>query len=298
MARQARPGLRMTRERGWWPAHRFLLLRRLTQASVLGLFLLGPLAGLWVVKGNLASSLTLGVLPLTDPYLLLQSLAAGHAVGLTAWVGALIVLGAYLLLGGRVYCAWVCPLNVVTDSAAWLRRRLGITHSARFSRATRYWLLAATLVLALATGSLAWEWVNPVSIVFRSLVFGLGLAWGVIVALFLFDLLVARRGWCSHLCPMGAFYSLPGHLSLLRVNAAGRARCDDCMDCYAVCPEPQVIAPALKPRGEDAGVVIRSAQCTNCARCIDVCSQDVFAFGSRFVATEPTRDRHKREIAP
>ncbi|MGM0701565.1 MAG: quinol dehydrogenase ferredoxin subunit NapH [Pseudomonadota bacterium] len=298
MARQERPGRRMARERGWWPAHRFLVLRRLTQASVLGLFLLGPLAGWWIVKGNLASSLTLGVLPLSDPYLLVQSLAAGHAVGVTAWIGALIVLSAYLLLGGRVYCAWVCPINVVTDTAAWLRRRLGITHTAKFSRSTRYWLLAATLVMALVTGSLAWEWVNPVSIVFRSLVFGIGLAWGVIVAIFLFDLLVARRGWCSHLCPMGAFYSLPGHLALLRVNAAGRERCDDCMDCYAVCPEPQVISPALKPRDKDASVVIRSAQCTNCARCIDVCSQDVFAFGSRFAATEPTRDRHKREIAP
>jgi ferredoxin-type protein NapH len=32
----------------------------------------------WIVKGNLAYSLTLDTLPLTDPYVLLQSLLAGN----------------------------------------------------------------------------------------------------------------------------------------------------------------------------------------------------------------------------
>ncbi|HRD91107.1 MAG TPA: quinol dehydrogenase ferredoxin subunit NapH, partial [Accumulibacter sp.] len=30
------------------------------------------------------------------------------------------------------------------------------------------------------------------------------------------------------------------------------------------------------------GPVILAANCTNCGRCIDVCSKDVFAFGLRF----------------
>ena len=51
---------------------------RNAQASVLALFIAGPWFGVWIVKGNLSSSLTLGVLPLTDPYVLAQSLAAGH----------------------------------------------------------------------------------------------------------------------------------------------------------------------------------------------------------------------------
>ena len=52
--------------------------RRFSQLSILALFLLGPWFGLWIVKGNLNSSLTLDVLPLTDPYVLLQSLVAGY----------------------------------------------------------------------------------------------------------------------------------------------------------------------------------------------------------------------------
>ncbi len=35
-------------------ANRWLLLRRLSQFGILGLFLLGPLAGLWLVKVNLS----------------------------------------------------------------------------------------------------------------------------------------------------------------------------------------------------------------------------------------------------
>ena len=52
--------------------------------------------------------------------------------------------------------------------------------------------------------------------------------------------------WCGHLCPVGAFYSLVGKFSILRISAPNRENCDDCMDCFAVCPEHQVIRPALK----------------------------------------------------
>ena len=47
--------------KGWIGAHRYLLLRRASQLGFLGLFLLGPLFGLWIVKGTLAGSLTLDV---------------------------------------------------------------------------------------------------------------------------------------------------------------------------------------------------------------------------------------------
>ena len=83
-------------------------------------------------------------------------------------------------------------------------------------------------------------------------------------------------------CAVGAFYAVLGHVSVLRVSAHKRSACDDCMDCFAVCPEPQVIPPALKPRDRTASPLIFSAACTNCGRCIDVCSKDVFTFTSRF----------------
>lgn len=276
-----RIGAEAVAAKGWLGAHKWLLLRRASQLGILALFLAGPLAGVWIVKGNLTFSYTLDVLPLTDPYILLQTLLTRHLPEAKAFIGAAIVLVFYLLVGGRAFCSWVCPVNMVTDAAAWLRERLGIKGGAHVSRETRYWILAMTLVLAVVTGTLAWELVNPVSMFHRGLIFGLGAAWAVILAIFLFDAFVMKDGWCGHLCPVGAFYSLIGKVSLLRAAAVQRAACNDCMDCFAVCPEPQVIRPALKGL-DGAGPVILAANCTNCGRCIDVCSKGVFAFGSRF----------------
>lgn len=283
MSAEKRVGADAVAAKGWLAAHKWLLLRRITQATILLLFLLGPWFGVWIVKGNLNFSYTLGVLPLTDPYLATQMLVAGQWLEKLGWIGLIIVLCFYLLVGGRTYCSWVCPVNVVTDAAAWLRRRLEVKGGAHLSRQTRYWILAMTLVVAAATGTIAWEMINPVSILHRGLIFGMGLGWAVIVAIFLFDLFVMRHGWCGHLCPVGAFYGLLGRFARLRVTVPNRAACNDCMDCFAVCPEQQVIRPALK--GVDgAPPVILAEQCTNCGRCIDVCSKSVFSFGGRGAA--------------
>jgi ferredoxin-type protein NapH len=105
----------------------------------------------------------------------------------------------------------------------------------------------------------------------------------VILAVFLFDLFVVRHGWCGHLCPVGAFYSLIGRASILRVQLPAREACNNCMDCFAVCPEHQVIKAAAQGQQRRRADHSRFANCTNCGRCIDVCSKDVFAFGPRFV---------------
>jgi ferredoxin-type protein NapH len=286
-AKSFRPGAEAIEEKGWLGAHKWLLLRRTSQIGILLLFLAGPWLGLWIVKGNLSYSYTLGVLPLTDPYVLLQALAARQLPEKLALIGVAIVVAAYLLVGGRTYCSWVCPVNLVTDLAAWLRARLGIKGSAHVSRTARYWILAMTFIVAALTGTIAWEMLNPVSMLHRGLIFGLGLAWTVIAGIFLFDLFVMRQGWCGHFCPVGAFYSLIGKFSLTRIRLPNRAACNDCMDCFAVCPEQQVIRPALKAIKGAAPIILES-NCTNCGRCIDVCSKEVFRFGLRFGHSGPS----------
>jgi len=283
--------------RGRIERNKWLLLRRASQIGLLALFLIGPLAGIWIVKGTLASSLTLGVLPLTDPLLLLQSLFAGNVPASTALIGAAIVLVVYALVGGRVYCAWVCPINIVTDAAHWLSARFDIPKGWQPKRTLRHWILAMTLAASAVTGMIAWELVNPITVLYRGLLYGVGLAWAAVLALFLFDLFVSRRGWCGHVCPVGVFYGLVGRFALLRVNAVNRADCDDCMDCFAVCPEPHVITPALKGVGESAKSVILSQDCSNCGRCIDVCDRKVFQFSSRFARATDTAPQPQRNAA-
>ena len=275
------PGREAAQKKGWLQAQKWLLLRRISQLGLLGLFLLGPFAGIWIVKGSLSASETLGFLPLTDPLIILQSFIAGHAIAVKALIGTLLVITLYVLAGGRAYCSWVCPINMITDAAAWLNRRLDLKKSFNLSRSVRYWLLAATLVMAYITGTIIWEWINPVTIFQRGLLFGMGLGWIMVGAILFLDTFVVKRGWCGHLCPVGAFYSLLGFVSILRVKAKQREQCTDCMDCFAVCPEPQVIRPALKG-DEHSSPMILSNNCINCGRCIDICPHNVFQFSKRF----------------
>lgn len=286
------PGAAKAAQQGWLSAHKWLVLRRLAQAAFLAAFLTGPLLHVWISKGTLASSLTLGVLPLTDPLIALQALLARHLLDGKALIGAAIVLLFWFLVGGRSFCGWACPVNVVTDFAAWLRGRLGIKETIALDRRIRLWLLAGVLVASAATGTIVWEFVNPVTILHRGLVTGAILggsaALAVTAAVLLFDLGIAARGWCGALCPVGAFYGLLGRFAPVRVRADHRSRCDNCMECFAVCPERQVIAPALRGADKGVGPVILSGDCTNCGRCIDVCSKQVFRFGTRFDNRVPT----------
>jgi len=273
-------GLDAQKSKGWLGANKYLIFRRVSQFGILFLFLLGPWFDVWLVKGNLTSSLTLDTLPLTDPYVLLQSFFAGHSIAQDALIGALIVFVFYLIIGGRVFCSWACPVNVITDSANWLRCKLGIQNKGGgVSSKTRYWLLAMSLALALLTGSIVWELVNPVSILHRGIIFGMSFGWGLIALIFLFDFLVVNKGWCSRLCPVGAFYGLIGKGSIVRVSAKNREECTDCLECFSVCPESQVIKPALKGQG---GRIILDGNCTNCGRCIDICEPNVFSYTTRF----------------
>lgn len=264
-------------KKGWLRAYKWLIIRRLSQLSILTLFLIGPWFGIWILKGNLNSSLFLETVPFSDPYILLQTFFTGYIPENTAILGAAIVLVFYLLVGGRVYCSWICPINIVTDVAMWLRNNLNIKSTFTFSRQTRYWMLAMTLLMSGIMGALVWEFVNPVSMLNRALVFGVSFAWVSVVMIFLLDTFVSRRAWCGHLCPVGAFYSLLGKFSLIRVNAVAVEKCDDCMECYAVCPEQKVITPVLKKTARQTSL-ISDINCTHCGRCIDICSTQVFQF--------------------
>ena len=271
--------------RGLIRRNKWLLLRRFVQFSILGLFMSGPFLGVWILKGNLASSTLLGEIPFTDPFIALQSIVAGHELAAPAITGVALILALYLLVGGRSFCAWVCPINPVTDAAASLRDALGFKANVRLSRFVRHGLVLVILLVSYLMHDIAFEAVNPITILHRGILFGMGVGWLVILAVFLFDLFVAKHGWCGHICPVGAFYGLINRFSLTRISARDRASCTDCGDCFRVCPEPHVISPALYPREVHTSPIIASSDCITCGRCIDVCDPGVFNFTHRFDKT-------------
>ncbi len=268
----------------WLYKHRFLIARRITQLTIIGLYIAGNAYGWKILTGNLSSSKILDVIPMADPYAVLQMFAAGTLLATDVLIGAAIVLVFYGLIGGRAFCSWVCPMNMVTDFANWLRVKTGIHKDEwqlRISRKARYWILVLSLILSFLIAAPAFEFVSPISMLHRGLVFGMGFGWAAVLGVFLFDLFVTKNGWCGHLCPLGGFYSLISKPSVIRVKHDAD-KCTLCMNCKNVCPEKQVLWMVGKE-----SVFVSSGECINCGRCIEVCNDDALNFGLR---VKPTKE--------
>mgnify|MGYP003958869937 CR=1 FL=1 len=258
-----------------WKKYRFLFLRRVTQISIILLYLAGNVWGWSFLQGNLSSSLLLGTIPLSDPYAVLQMFFAGAVVSSNLIVGALIIAFFYALLGGRIFCSWVCPINIITDFSAYIRRKLAFNTVQKKQPATRnikYWVLGLSLIISFALNITAFEFISPISMVHRGLIFGLGFGLSAMIVIFLFDLFVLKNGWCGHICPLGGFYSIIGKFSLIRVDH-NSDNCTNCMKCKEVCPEAQVLWMVNKE-----SVQVLNTDCTNCGRCIEVCDDDALNF--------------------
>ena len=256
--------------------NRYLISRRIVQLAILGLFIASNYYGFKFIRGNLSAAKVFDIFYLADPYAALQMLSAGMLISLDIIIGSLIVLLFYGLFVGRAFCSWVCPVNIVTDAASWIRRKLGFKISSgqylRVTRKARYWILGLSFIVSAIVGVAAFEYVSPISMLHRGLIYGLGTGWLIVLMVFIFDLLVLKHGWCGFLCPLGAFYSLIGKYSLLRVEHL-KDKCTDCNDCKLVCPEIQVLDIIGKKSG-----YISFGECTNCGRCIDVCEDKALKY--------------------
>ena len=263
--------------------YRFLIARRITQISVMVLYVIANVYGINFLTGNLSSSLLLNTVPLSDPYAVLQMAVAGAIISVDILLGAFIISIFYLIVGGRAFCSWVCPVNMITDLANYLRRKFGFNQIQKkqpASRNIRYWVIAISLVISFFMGVAAFELVSPISMVHRGIIFGLGFGWAAMLVIFLFDLFVLKNGWCGHICPLGGFYSLVGRFSLIRVHH-NADNCTACMKCKEVCPENQVLHMVTK-----TSIPVLSGECTNCGRCVEVCDDDALNFSIKNLKKE------------
>ncbi|MCK5847496.1 MAG: quinol dehydrogenase ferredoxin subunit NapH [Bacteroidales bacterium] len=250
-------------------------MRRIVQLAIMLLFIASASFGIKILDGNLSTAEVLESFYLSDPYSVIQIIASGFIPASSVLIGAAIVTVFYFLLRGRMFCSWVCPINFVTDSAEWLRKTLHIKpliSSENVSRNLRYYVFLMGLVLSAIFGFAAFDVLNPISMLYRAVIFGSLSGFFIVLFVFLFDLFVLKHGWCGHLCPVGAFYSVIGKWGILKVFH-NHSNCTDCMKCKVVCPEEQV----LDIIGLETDT-IKMGACTNCGACIDICDDDALEF--------------------
>lgn len=241
-------------------------------------FVSDPAKDLNAIKGTTWSGTLFG-LQLSDPLAVLGQIAAALGVYWPFVITALIPIGLTVVLG-RFYCGWLCPATLLyelTDKTAAYLRHLGLPVGLgehRFDKRFKYAILVLGLLLSGWLGTVVLSTIYPPALVGREIFYGIAyssLGVGSVLFLFtlMFDVLVARRGFCRYLCPGGALYSLLGRYRPLRIQRIVE-NCNDCARCNIECQF------GLDPRRDGFG-----QECNNCTACIAVCPTEALTFEIR-----------------
>lgn len=236
-------------------------------------FVSDPEMQLDAVKGNTWSG-TFWDFQLSDPLAVVGQVSAGLML---YWPFILTALVPFVLTAvfGRFFCGWICPATLLYElntSLAALLRRAGLhIGNKRYDRRLKYAVLALGAGISAVTGSVVFASFYPPLLVGREIYYAVALSGFGAGAVFflltlLFDLLVARRGFCRYICPGGALYSLIGHFRLFRIRRIVES-CNDCAMCTAVCEF------GLDPLRDKFG-----QECNNCSACIAICPTDAMTF--------------------
>lgn len=218
-------------------------------------------------------------------------------------VGALLFVVALTLFFGRIYCSVICPLGVMQDAIAWLRKKKNKYSYSEEKHILRYSILTLTgLFLAL---NLSWVvgFVAPYSTYGRIVSTTLaplykmgnnvlaGMAenygsyafysvdvWmksGAVLAITLVTwciiAVLAWRGgrtWCNTICPVGSFLGILARYSRLKVVIDADA-CNGCRKCERNCK-----AACINPKTHS----VDYSRCVACGDCLEQCRQGAISF--------------------
>ena len=214
-------------------------------------------------------------------------------------VGALLFIVVLTLVMGRIYCSVICPLGVMQDAIAWLRRKKNKYSFSPAHTTLRY----TVLVLACAALALNIAWLGglifPYSTYGRIVSVTLaplyklannGLAllaehygsyafyevevWlksitALVVALLTWTVIAVLawkngRTWCNTICPVGTLLGLISRHSYLKMNIDA-GKCKNCRKCERGCKAACI---------DIATHTIDHSRCVMCGNCEGQCKFD------------------------
>ena len=232
-----------------------------------------------------------------------NALATGALYRGLLWSLAIILPTLVL---GRFFCGWVCPLGTlhhfVSTWKSSRKRGVRLLESNRYHRwqMAKYYLLLGLLIAAVF-GSAAIGWLDPLSLLVRSL--GLSLLpalnqlssclpyevdvvlrhtllgmrqpqfrqaffLGVVFLALLAANLWVTRFWCRALCPLGGLLGLLSRWSILGLEK-DRSHCDECNRCLIGCQGGDDPIPGAK---------WRKHECHLCLNCVGECPESGIRF--------------------
>lgn len=205
-------------------------------------------------------SLSIGGITFICPLGFLQRPELAGTTSCAVLIGLAIIVAAIMLVG-RFFCGWVCPMSAVLRLSGGRGAESGRVHILAFSAG-----LASILIASLLLGFPIFCLICPIGAVSRLLVSALsgavdllGIMWAAAVLTATVTLIRARR-WCNGACPLGAIQALLSYLKLVRIRTGHG--CKECNVCAKVCPLGLEI---YKGRGVD------QMSCTTCLKCVAAC---------------------------
>ena len=278
MTRELHLHIQLEREKKAAGAKKWRRIRWSTLILVNLLFVLSYRFDIQLVEGALTGSRFVGF-HMADLNAAMQVMLAYKHVLTNLLIGVVTIFLIWWALGGRTFCAWVCPYHLLGEWAEMLhlylaKKKLVKNHS--FDRRARVWLWLTFAVLAFVSGYTVYETISPTGILSRALIYGPSLALAWVLALLLFEVLYSRRAWCRYACPIGLTYGLVGTLSPLKV-VHDASRCFNDGACRQVCLVPHVLNSTIRGRAQAVKTDL-GADCTRCGMCIDVCPTEALSF--------------------
>ncbi len=212
-----------------------------------------------------------------DPLQAIMSTIASRQLQ-TLYLPAIITIIATIVFG-RVWCGWVCPLGAILE----LFGPVGTRKMQSWFRGIKYGLLLVLFLMALF-GSLAFMWLDPITILVRgvadpvsvilSIVDNPGFRVSTLLSMLMLVLvlglnLIEKRFWCRYLCPLGAIIGLGSKFAFIR-RRVNEASCVKCGDCVKTCPMGAISPETIK---QDP------AECIMCMDCAAPCPKTAISFG-------------------
>ncbi len=215
------------------------LLRRITQLVTIALLIAVPLLnlkGINVLAGSLYS-MAIGPVWITDPLSGLQVILITLSADTTLLLSMSLPV-AFALVLGRVFCAWMCPQNLLSEIADYLRNKIGLERLIKLTPYSlpRYAVLAIMITLALVAGFPAANLISAPGIISvqisEFIMTGTaGIELLLIGAIIMIEFFVIRRVWCNYVCPVGGFLGIFRTAKTMKV--VYQRETDQCIKCSA-----------------------------------------------------------------